>query len=161
MGGFRLGALGGVDEALGDTGDVHELVAEARDLGRRLVAVLLSGHHLGDVEDLGGGALEARRELLGQARRRRLGREQRGYGGCDEGEEYHARVGQGFHGRLPARFIPQRSLLVKVTEPRAHAWAVTATTDGKALRSAARWPRRRTARARAPARRARGRGVAA
>jgi len=50
--GVRLGALGGVDEALRDAGDVHELVAEARDLGRRLVAVLLRGHHFRDVEDL-------------------------------------------------------------------------------------------------------------
>src|SRR3989441_6343008 len=137
MGGVRLGALGGVDEALGDAGDVDELVAEARDLGRRLVAVLLGGHHFSDVEDLGGGALEARRELLGQAWRRRLGREPRGHGGCDDGEEYHARVGQSFHGRLPARFIPQRSLLVKVTEPRARAWAVTGTTGGRALRNEA------------------------
>src|SRR5882762_4935076 len=138
MAGLRLGALGGVDEALGDAGDVHELVAEARDLGRRLVAVLVSGHHFRDVEDLGGGALEAGRELLGQARRRRLGREQRGHGGGDDGEKYHARVGQGSHGHLSAKVIPQRSRLVKLTETRPRAGLVTGTTGGRGLRSAAR-----------------------
>jgi hypothetical protein len=122
--------LGGVDEALGDAGDVHELVAEARDLGRRLVAVLVGRHGFRDIEDLGGGALERRRELLRQARRRRLGPEQRRPGGCHDGEECHTRVHQSFHGRLPARVIPQRSFLVKVTVQRMRAWVVTGTADG-------------------------------
>src|SRR5438067_13426430 len=117
---------------------LHNPAAKAHDLGSRLIALLSGGHPFRDVEYLGGGALEAGRELLGQARRRRLSREQRGHDSCDDDEEHDARVGQGFHGRLPMRFIPQRSFLVKVTGTRARAWAVTGTTGGRALRSAAR-----------------------
>src|SRR5215813_13068020 len=47
-----VGSLRAIDEALGDAGDVNELLAEAGGLGLGFVAVLLGGHGFRHVEEL-------------------------------------------------------------------------------------------------------------